>query len=91
MRFVPGAMRFVRCVDACACIFHNVCRIAGTGKTMIGVALARALLADPACTILLLTYTNHALDQFCESLIASGLSKDQVLRALRLRMFAVGP
>jgi hypothetical protein len=52
----------------------------GTGKTMLGVSVTRALLTDPTCAILLLTYTNHALDQFCEAILDSGLPDAQLLR-----------
>lgn len=50
---------------------------------MIGVAVARALLADPACKILLLTYTNHALDQFLLSLLDAGVPMHHLLRVGR--------
>ena len=53
---------------------------AGTGKTVIGVALARALLAQPVSRVLLLAQTNHALDQFAEAIIESGYAEDSVLR-----------
>ena len=53
---------------------------AGTGKTMIGVALARALLAEPTARVLVLAQTNHALDQFVEEIIDSGYPDGSVLR-----------
>jgi hypothetical protein len=59
-------------------VLEHMC--SGTGKTMIGVSVTRALLTDPTCAILLLTYTNHALDQFCEAILDSGLPDAQLLR-----------
>ena len=53
---------------------------AGTGKTLIGVALARALLAHRSNTLLVITYTNHALDQFLEAILDSGVSSERMLR-----------
>jgi Rad3-related DNA helicase len=53
---------------------------AGTGKTLIGVALARTLLAYDANTILVITYTNHALDQFLEAILDSGYCDEDLLR-----------
>ena len=47
---------------------------------MIGVAVARALLSNPNSVVLLLTYTNHALDSFCEAVLDSGLPMTQLLR-----------
>ena len=57
----------------------------GTGKTKIGVAIARALLTavhggGQAQPLLVLCQTNHALDQFLEALLASGVPIDDVLR-----------
>ncbi|KAF9428398.1 hypothetical protein BGZ94_002538 [Podila epigama] len=53
----------------------------GTGKTWIGVALTRVLLATKEASncgpILNICYTNHALDQFLEHLLDVGI-KDQV-------------
>lgn len=47
---------------------------------MVGVAAVRALLTDPCVTVLLLTYTNHALDQFCEAILESGVPDAWLLR-----------
>ena len=41
----------------------------GTGKSFVGVLLAQILLATTNETILCVTYTNHALDDFLESLL----------------------
>ena len=84
---------FASYVISCAagCLQESICGyihtgglsrkpFAGTGKTMVGVAAVRALLADPTVTVLLLTYTNHALDQFCEAILASGVPDAWLLR-----------
>eukprot|EP00892_Ulva_mutabilis_P000793 jgi/Ulvmu1/10714/UM067_0041.1 len=52
----------------------------GTGKTYIAINVARALLAHGANKLLLVTYTNHALDQILEAILDSGLPSDKVLR-----------
>ena len=57
----------------------------GTGKTFIGVKLVEALLQiDPkakAAPILVVTYKNHALDEFLKHLIVrSVVAKDRVVR-----------
>lgn len=53
---------------------------AGTGKTYIAINVARALLAHGANKMLVVTYTNHALDQILEAILDSGLPADQLLR-----------
>jgi superfamily II DNA or RNA helicase len=41
----------------------------GTGKTYVGLTIARILLSNIQCgPILVICYTNHALDQFLESI-----------------------
>ena len=61
----------------------------GTGKTYIGLAIVEALLQnrkvwDPQnnCPILVVCYTNHALDQFLEGVLESrvGTKKPKVVR-----------
>lgn len=46
----------------------------GTGKSFIGALLARALHDHTKETILVVCYTNHALDQFLEDLMGNGIS-----------------
>lgn len=44
----------------------------GTGKTYMGVEVAKYLLRNfrrPGCLILIICYTNHALDQFLEAIL----------------------
>jgi hypothetical protein len=57
----------------------------GTGKTFVGVQIARALLASSAevgfpVKILCLCYTNHALDDFLQSIVADGFPKSGIKR-----------
>jgi AAA domain len=51
----------------------SVCLNQGTGKSFVGVEIVRALLANKrdvtSRPILIVCYTNHALDQFLESLL----------------------
>ena len=54
--------------------------IAGTGKSFIGAILAKALHEHSQETILVLCYTNHALDQFLEDILDIGVSKESMLR-----------
>lgn len=53
---------------------------AGTGKTYIAINVVRALLAHGANRVLIVTYTNHALDQILEAILDSGLPPEQLLR-----------
>lgn len=71
----------------------------GTGKTYLGLRIAEALLANktiwnyPASPILVVCYTNHALDQFLEGILpltnniirVGGQSKNQNLAPFNLR------
>eukprot|EP00892_Ulva_mutabilis_P006627 jgi/Ulvmu1/4336/UM002_0059.1 len=52
----------------------------GTGKTTTGVAVVRALLADPTCIVLLAAHSNQAVDQFLEGVLDSGVPESTVLR-----------
>lgn len=52
----------------------------GTGKTRIGLALARALIAHGKAPLLCVCYTNHALHQFLENIIAAGVPQAHVVR-----------
>lgn len=51
----------------------------GTGKSYVGIQLMRVLLANKAKAslgpIIVVCYTNHALDQFLEHLLAAGVEK----------------
>ncbi|KAH7906168.1 P-loop containing nucleoside triphosphate hydrolase protein [Hygrophoropsis aurantiaca] len=52
----------------------------GTGKSFIGALLAKALHDCTVQTILVVCYTNHALDQFLEDLIKTGIPSDSMVR-----------
>ncbi|KAI4103575.1 MAG: hypothetical protein L6R37_003720 [Teloschistes peruensis] len=52
----------------------------GTGKSFIGAILAKVLHENFRETILVLCYTNHALDQFLEDILDIGVSDEQMLR-----------
>ncbi|ORY15668.1 P-loop containing nucleoside triphosphate hydrolase protein [Clohesyomyces aquaticus] len=52
----------------------------GTGKSFIGALLAKAVLDYTSETILVLCYTNHALDQFLEDLLDIGIAPDSIVR-----------
>ncbi|XP_069362838.1 NFX1-type zinc finger-containing protein 1-like [Maniola hyperantus] len=41
----------------------------GTGKTYLGVKVANTLIKNIGCRLLLVSYTNHALDQFLEAIL----------------------
>ena len=55
-------------------------RIPGTGKSFIGALLAKALYKYTNQTILVVCYTNHALDQFLEDLINVGIERRHIAR-----------
>lgn len=52
----------------------------GTGKSFIGALVAKALYRHTKCKILVLSYTNHALDQYLEDLIDIGISSTHIVR-----------
>ncbi|KAK1622780.1 ATPase [Colletotrichum phormii] len=52
----------------------------GTGKSFVGALAAKILLGDPEKRILVLSYTNHALDQFLEDLMEIGISSGDMVR-----------
>ncbi|EIW77517.1 P-loop containing nucleoside triphosphate hydrolase protein [Coniophora puteana RWD-64-598 SS2] len=52
----------------------------GTGKSFIGALLAKAIHKYTEQKILVVCYTNHALDQFLEDLIKIGISEDTIIR-----------
>ena len=56
----------------------NLC--IGTGKSFIGALLSKAFLAHTIETILVLCYTNHALDQFLEDILDMSVAEEDMLR-----------
>ncbi|KAK2002735.1 ATPase [Colletotrichum falcatum] len=52
----------------------------GTGKSFVGALAAKILLTDPSKRILVLSYTNHALDQFLEDLMKIGIPSCDMVR-----------
>ncbi|KAH7247094.1 hypothetical protein MRS44_014903 [Fusarium solani] len=52
----------------------------GTGKSFIGALILLAILRRTNYRILVLSYTNHALDQFMEDAMEMGASPDQMVR-----------
>lgn len=59
---------------------YKVNRTLGTGKSFVGALAAKILLGDPEKRILVLSYTNHALDQFLEDLMKIGISPGDMVR-----------
>ena len=54
--------------------------LTGTGKSFIGALIAKAFYEHTNETILVLSYTNHALDQFLEDLLDNGIPSESVVR-----------
>ncbi|KAL8823207.1 MAG: hypothetical protein Q9191_006073 [Dirinaria sp. TL-2023a] len=52
----------------------------GTGKSFIGALLAKAFHDYTKQTILVITYTNHALDQFLEDFLDIGIPANSIVR-----------
>ncbi|KAF2205315.1 P-loop containing nucleoside triphosphate hydrolase protein [Delitschia confertaspora ATCC 74209] len=52
----------------------------GTGKSFIGALLAKTLHDHTEETILVITFTNHALDQILEDLLDIGIAADSIVR-----------
>ena len=52
----------------------------GTGKSFIGSLIAKAMHKFSSQTILVVCYTHHALDQFLEDLIDSGIPEHDIVR-----------
>ncbi|KZP13920.1 P-loop containing nucleoside triphosphate hydrolase protein [Athelia psychrophila] len=52
----------------------------GTGKSFIGALLAKAINDFTSQSILVVCYTNHALDQFLEDLMDIGIPQAQMVR-----------
>ncbi|KAI1386218.1 P-loop containing nucleoside triphosphate hydrolase protein [Hypoxylon trugodes] len=62
---------------------YQTCQIQGppgTGKSLVGAILAKILLDHTDEELLVLSYTNHALDQFLEDLLDIGISEDVIVR-----------
>lgn len=54
--------------------------VLGTGKSFIGALIAKILFQFTPKTILVVCYTNHALDQFLEDLLDIGIPASDMLR-----------
>ncbi|KIJ58232.1 hypothetical protein HYDPIDRAFT_34380 [Hydnomerulius pinastri MD-312] len=52
----------------------------GTGKSFIGALLAKAIHDETDQTILVVCYTNHALDQFLNDLLENGIPDTSMVR-----------
>lgn len=52
----------------------------GTGKSFIGALAAHFIVKKTNLKILVITYTNHALDQFLEDLLDLGIAEYQMVR-----------
>ncbi|KAG5662550.1 hypothetical protein KAF25_004968 [Fusarium avenaceum] len=52
----------------------------GTGKSFLGALILLTILRLTNSRVLVLSYTNHALDQFLEDLMDIGVSPDQMVR-----------
>ncbi|OTA58433.1 P-loop containing nucleoside triphosphate hydrolase protein [Hypoxylon sp. EC38] len=62
---------------------YQTCQIQGppgTGKSLVGAILTKILLDNTEETMLVLSYTNHALDQFAEDLLDIGIPPDFIVR-----------
>lgn len=54
--------------------------VSGTGKSFIGALITKILFESTSKTILVVCYTNHALDQFLEDLLDIGIPANSMLR-----------
>ncbi|GAW25045.1 putative AAA family ATPase [Rosellinia necatrix] len=52
----------------------------GTGKSLVGALLTKALVDNTNDILLVLSFTNHALDQFIEDLMDIGIHSDSIVR-----------
>ena len=55
-------------------------KLIGTGKSLIGALIVKALYRFSTQKILVVCYTNHALDQFLEDLLNVGILADSIIR-----------
>lgn len=58
----------------------RILQLIGTGKSFIGALLAKALHDYTEQTLLVVCYTNHALDQFLEDLLDIGIPSSSLVR-----------
>lgn len=54
--------------------------LSGTGKSFIGALITKILFKFTSKTVLVVCYTNHALDQFLEDLLDIGIPAESMLR-----------
>lgn len=54
--------------------------VSGTGKSFIGALITKILFESTSKTVLVVCYTNHALDQFLEDLLDIGIPAKDMLR-----------
>lgn len=59
---------------------HLILRFLGTGKSFIGALIAKAIHDYTNQTMLVVCYTNHALDDILESLLDIGIPAESMLR-----------
>ncbi|KAI0846858.1 P-loop containing nucleoside triphosphate hydrolase protein [Daldinia vernicosa] len=62
---------------------YQTCQIQGppgTGKSLVGALLTKILLDETKETLLVLSFTNHALDQFIEDLLDIGIDRNAIVR-----------
>lgn len=52
----------------------------GTGKSFISALIAKALYKHTSEIILVLSYTNHILDQFLKDLLDNGIPSEDIVR-----------
>lgn len=52
----------------------------GTGKSFVGALATHFIVQETKLKILVITYTNHALDQFLEDLLDLGMEEDLMVR-----------
>lgn len=52
----------------------------GTGKSFVGALIARTIQLLTKKTILVICYTNHALDQFLDDLLSIGIPEAEIVR-----------
>ncbi|KAF3935208.1 hypothetical protein ABW19_dt0200627 [Dactylella cylindrospora] len=52
----------------------------GTGKTLVGTVIAKTLLEHTKEKILLITYQNHACDEFLKTLLSMGVDRMDIVR-----------